>query len=172
MPGHDSATRLCGPLKCCETRCSGLSRYGTVAAFSVRMDCALEMDFEMQRSRILVVADEPSLLAALDSVLAEDGHEVTGTCYASDALALAREMLPDLILSGLALPGLSGRELMQVLRQHPSTADIPVVFFTSARASDAPPGSSDDGLPAPIPRAELPERVRRGIALGVPAGQF
>jgi CheY-like chemotaxis protein len=136
------------------------------------MDCALEMDFEMQRSRILLVADEPALLAALDSVLAEDGHEVTGTCYASDAITLAREMVPDLILSGVGIPGLSGRELVQMLRQHPDTADIPVVFFTSARSSDAPPGAPDDGLPAPIPRAELPERVRRGIALGMPVGQF
>jgi CheY-like chemotaxis protein len=136
------------------------------------MDCALEMDFEMQRSRILVVADEPALLAALDSVLAEDGHEVTGTCYASDAVALAREMLPDLILSGVAMPGLSRRELVSVLRQHPATAEIPVVFFTSARTSNGPPGGSDDGLPAPIPRAELPERVRRGIALGVPVREF
>jgi CheY-like chemotaxis protein len=136
------------------------------------MDCALEMDFEMQRSRILVVADEPSLLAALDCVLAEDGHEVTGTCYPSDALSLAREMLPDLILSGIAMPGLSGRDLISVLRQNPATADIPVVFFTSARTSDAPPGQPDEGLPPPIPRAELPERVRRGIALGVPAREF
>jgi CheY-like chemotaxis protein len=136
------------------------------------MDCALEMDFEMQRSRILVVADEPALLAALDTVLAEDGHEVTGTCYASDAVTLAREMLPDLILSGIAIPGLSGRDLMSVLRQNPATADIPVVFFTSARTSDDASAGPDGDLPPPIPRAELPERVRRGIALGVPVREF
>lgn len=126
----------------------------------------------MTRSRILVVDEEPALLAALDCVLAEDGHEVTGTCYAADAIQLAREILPDLILSDVHMPGLSVRELLGALRRDPMTAAIPVVFFTSARTSDqASPGASDENA-RPIPRGELPERVRRGIALGIHPRSF
>jgi CheY-like chemotaxis protein len=138
------------------------------------MDCALDLDCHMTRSKtILVVDDEPALMAALDCVLAEDGHEVTGTCHAADAIDLARELLPDLILSDIRMPGMSPPVLLRALRQDPTTAEIPVVFFTSWRTSDEPPSAGyEEAIPHPIPRAELPERVRRGIALGIPPCSF
>ncbi len=82
-------------------------------------------------ARILLVEDTPANLALASKLLHAAGHDVTGAETGEAGLELAREMLPDLVLMDLGLPGMDGFEALREIRDHPSTADLRVVAFTA-----------------------------------------
>jgi CheY-like chemotaxis protein len=82
--------------------------------------------------RILVIDDTPELLEFVGIVLRADGHTVfTATC-GRDGLSLARRELPDLVVADLEMPGMSGFEVLQKLREDPLLAQRPVIALTAA----------------------------------------
>jgi circadian clock protein KaiC len=91
-------------------------------------------------SRILVVDDEPDERFLLRRTLERAGHEVTDAADGAAALAIARELLPDLIVTDMRMPVMDGPELIRRLRGEPATADIPILASTAdtdvARAAD------------------------------------
>ncbi len=79
---------------------------------------------------VLVVDDEPAILAMMRSLLTEEGCSVLTAQNGQEALALALEARPDLIITDLMMPVMDGQELRQRLSDEPRTADIPVVLMT------------------------------------------
>ncbi len=63
--------------------------------------------------------------------LREGGYTVMSSANAQDALLLAAEHHPQVIISDVVMPGMSGFELCRSLRKNPATANIPVIFCTS-----------------------------------------
>src|SRR5688500_11251185 len=93
---------------------------------------------------ILVVDDEPDVLNLVEMQLEKSGYEVLAADSALAALRILREHGPPLIgVIDVAMPELSGLDLVRVLRGRPDTAAIPVVFL-SARVlpSDIAAGES------------------------------
>ena len=81
---------------------------------------------------ILIVEDEPDLLAGLDYNLREEGYETRCAELGEQALKLANEAPhPDLILLDLMLPDMSGKEVCRILKASASTADIPIMMVTA-----------------------------------------
>jgi two-component system, chemotaxis family, response regulator PixH len=80
---------------------------------------------------ILIVEDTPSQLELISHYLQESGYAVIGVTNAKDAVEKAISQQPDLILTDVVMPGMSGFELCRTLKRHPETAQIPVVFCTS-----------------------------------------
>jgi DNA-binding response OmpR family regulator len=78
--------------------------------------------------RILVVDDEPTLLATLRFNLEREGYEVITASDGGEAIALAQNVRPDLVLLDLMLPGMHGFEICRALRKHTS---IPIVILTA-----------------------------------------
>jgi DNA-binding NarL/FixJ family response regulator len=72
----------------------------------------------MKRSRVLLVDDNRSFLAVLQEFLSEhEGIEVIGAASSGEeALALLERLNPDLMIIDLAMPGMSGLELLQAIR--------------------------------------------------------
>jgi two-component system response regulator MprA len=70
----------------------------------------------MRPGRILVVHDEPAVRDSLAQSLAGEGLEVHTAAWAVEALEKADDVAPDIVLSDVQLPGMSGFELMQALR--------------------------------------------------------
>ncbi len=86
----------------------------------------------MRRSRILAVDDDDSIRALLSAILGMD-HEVLTAANGMEALELlhgAGERV-DLILLDIMMPSMDGFEVLTAIRQHPDTADIPVVVLTA-----------------------------------------
>jgi len=79
---------------------------------------------------ILIVDDDPGAIQLLGRVLGELGAVRFATSGA-DALRLARESVPDLILLDAEMPGMSGFEVCKALKADPGLADVPVIFVTS-----------------------------------------
>ncbi|WP_203737772.1 response regulator [Actinoplanes cyaneus] len=77
--------------------------------------------------RILVVDDEPDLLFILRRVFTRAGHEVTEADNGAAALAAVQQSPPDLVVTDIMMPVMSGVELIRALRADPATAAIPIL---------------------------------------------
>jgi signal transduction histidine kinase len=122
----------------------------------------------VDRARLLVCDDSASMRALLHSILAPH-YEVHLTATAEDALADAPRFGPDVILSDLLLPGMSGSELCRAVRALPSMEGVPFVLVTTfggpdARADGLEAGA-DDYLVKPIRPRELLARVASLVRL-------
>ncbi len=83
-------------------------------------------------ARLLLVDDDPSIIALLRRILSEYSH-VHFAVNGDDAVRLAREHKPDLILLDGEMPGMSGFEVCEVLKADDALAHIPIIFVTSHR---------------------------------------
>ena len=83
----------------------------------------------MQKS-ILVVDDEPALVQMLSIRLANNGYKVLKAYNGKEALNIAREERPDLIILDILMPELDGSKTASLLKESPETKDIPIVFLT------------------------------------------
>lgn len=83
---------------------------------------------------LLIVDDEPDNLRILSSLL-RDEHQVIVAKSGHQALALAHDMQPDLILLDVVMPNLTGFEVIKTLKSQASTQDIPVIFITGLQSS-------------------------------------
>lgn len=85
---------------------------------------------------VLIVDDNPENLTVIGELLQPE-HAVRAANSGMRALRLARmEPRPDLILLDVMMPEFDGYEVLQHLRDHPETRDIPVVFLTALNGSD------------------------------------
>jgi CheY-like chemotaxis protein len=79
--------------------------------------------------RILIVDDERNVLKALDEILRDEGYEVRTASSGPEALKLAADFRPHLLLTDLRLPGMNGLELIAAVRQ---LAPAPTALLMSA----------------------------------------
>lgn len=85
---------------------------------------------------VLIVDDDPSLLAMLAMALQVEGFEVRRATTGQQALAAIDECRPDLVILDVMMPGLDGREVTRRLRQQPATADLPIVICSALSRDD------------------------------------
>ncbi|HEY9376226.1 MAG TPA: response regulator transcription factor, partial [Jiangellaceae bacterium] len=114
-----------------------------------------------ERARVLVVDDDPRVVAAVRRSLVYEGYEVDVSGDGRRAIDLAREWLPDLVVLDVMLPELDGVEVCRRLR---AGSDVPILMLT---ARDAVPdrvvgldSGADDYLVKPFANEELLARVR------------
>ena len=88
------------------------------------------------RARVLVVEDSEAIRTAFTILLEECGYAVAAAATGADALRLASEASPDLVLLDLGLPDLTGLDVVRRLKADPATRRIPVVALTG-RDDDA-----------------------------------
>src|SRR5512145_556192 len=84
--------------------------------------------------RILIVDDEPAMVRGLDDNLRFEGYQTLTAANGREGLELALREGPDLVLLDVAMPGMSGWDLLRTLRG--KGIDIPVVMLT-ARGEEA-----------------------------------
>ena len=112
-------------------------------------------------SKILVVDDDPNVVALVRLYLERDGHEVLIANDGVAGLERAREELPDLIVLDLMMPRMDGMEVCRTLRAESS---VPVVMLTAmVEEDDRLAGldlGADDYVTKPFSPRELAARVR------------
>jgi two-component system phosphate regulon response regulator PhoB len=117
-----------------------------------------------QPERILVVDDEPDIVALVVYHLAKAGFRISTASNGADALRLAQQDRPALIVLDLMLPGMSGLEVLEQLRADEAGQDIAGLLLTARR--DEPDrikglsSGADDYLTKPFSPQELVLRVR------------
>ncbi len=80
---------------------------------------------------ILVVDDEQSLCDLMAEIL-KDNYDVIQAYDGKEALEMARQRQPDLVVSDIMMPHMSGVELVKALRDDPKTKDIPTILLSAA----------------------------------------
>src|SRR6185437_10339698 len=106
--------------------------------------------------RVLVVDDEPDIVGLVAYHLAKTGYRVSTASTGADALSMARDEHPALIVLDLMLPGMSGFEVLEELRASESTRHVAVLLLTARREeADRIRGlllGADDYLTKPLAR--------------------
>src|SRR6266436_6061273 len=82
-------------------------------------------------SHVLLVEDDPRMPEVLAALLRDDNITLASAKDGQEALRLAREMRPDLILLDLGLPGVNGFDLLRQFKESPDTQAIPVIVLTA-----------------------------------------
>jgi two-component system, OmpR family, alkaline phosphatase synthesis response regulator PhoP len=120
------------------------------------------------RRRILLVEDDPTLRQALTFNLTREGYDVSSAADGEHALEAARNERLDLLLLDVMLPGMSGMELLRVLRRDGVTT--PVIMLTAKGDEiDRVVGlkvGADDYVTKPFSRPELLARIEAVLRRG------
>ncbi|MBR2993926.1 response regulator [Candidatus Saccharibacteria bacterium] len=87
-------------------------------------------------SKIMVVEDDASLREIYGIRITAEGYDVVSAGDGEEALAMAVREKPDLILSDVMMPKISGFDMLDILRSTPETANIKVVMMTALSAED------------------------------------
>ena len=80
--------------------------------------------------KILVVDDEEEILIPVTNILRRANYEVIATTKGKQAVELAINQRPDLIILDIVLPDMGGSEIVVALYNNPSTANIPIILLT------------------------------------------
>lgn len=123
--------------------------------------------------RVLIAEDDASQALFAETVLRGAGIDARAVRTASNVLPEMEKFHPDLVLMDLHMPGMSGTDLIGLIRLHPDFAHIPVVFLTGdpdvERQFEALEQGADDFLNKPIrPRhliAAVQSRIKRARAI-------
>ena len=105
-----------------------------------------------KRNRILVVEDNLLSSKLLKQLLTAHGYEVSESPEGLQALDIARDEQPDLILMDIRLPDISGLEVTRLLKQDDRTKTIPIVAVTALASPDDEKKGLESGCDAYIPK--------------------
>jgi two-component system, OmpR family, alkaline phosphatase synthesis response regulator PhoP len=115
----------------------------------------------MSGKKVLVVDDDVKTVELVKLYLNRDGYRVITAYNGNDALQMARENHPDLIVLDLMLPGMNGLDVCRTLRRE---SDVPVIMLTALTTDDdrltGLDYGADDYMTKPFSPRELAARVR------------
>jgi phosphate regulon transcriptional regulator PhoB len=115
-------------------------------------------------SDILIIDDEKDIVESIEYNLKKDGFSTHKSFDGTNGLKTAKEIIPDLILLDLMLPGMSGIELCKALKKNDATSKIPVIMLTAKKQEiDKVVGlevGADDYISKPFSMKELIARIK------------
>lgn len=117
----------------------------------------------VKRTRILVVEDNPLSSTLLDQLLKVHGYEILRTAEGWEAIDLARDQQPDLILMDIGLPDICGLEVIRLLKQDNQTKTIPIIVVTAFAMPDDEKRGSESGCDAYITKPITIDKLLRTI---------
>ncbi|KWV95865.1 MULTISPECIES: phosphate regulon transcriptional regulator PhoB [unclassified Erythrobacter] len=117
----------------------------------------------MHAAKLLLVEDDPALSELLEYRFTNEGYQVRTTSDGDEALLLASEDVPDLVILDWMIEGTSGIEVCRRLRRDKETAHVPIIMLTAREAEDdrvrGLDTGADDYLTKPFSPRELLARV-------------
>ena len=124
-------------------------------------------------ARILLVEDHATMREAMRMVLAEEGFTIDLAADGPRALDLVASVRPDLVLLDLNIPGISGSDLLALLKASDDTSGIPVIVVTAEEEEGrraAMRAGAEDYLTKPFSPRALVQTVERVLEGSSPTG--
>jgi CheY-like chemotaxis protein len=120
-------------------------------------------------AKIMVIEDEPDLMWLITHILNAAGFNVVQAYGGEDALRKVKTFKPDLLLTDLAMPRMSGVELIQKVKADPETQHIPIVVVTAYMwdhlAQSAGSVGADGFIAKPFNTAQFLQEVAKYVRL-------
>jgi response regulator RpfG family c-di-GMP phosphodiesterase len=115
--------------------------------------------------KILIVDDESSICELIEAYLKKKGYEVARAGNGSDALAIVKSGSIDLVVTDIKMPGMSGIELLQKIREYSNTLPVLLAtgFPTMETAIEALKAGAYDYIAKPFHFEEIGEKIRRAL---------
>jgi DNA-binding response OmpR family regulator len=117
---------------------------------------------------VLLVEDDPVILKLLEVNFELEGYSVLLAHDGAEGIELARSSAPDLIISDIMMPNVSGLELVKALKGDDATKRIPIILLSAkAQTADIRAGmeaGADDYVTKPFEPLELVEHVQALLA--------
>ncbi len=114
--------------------------------------------------KVLLVDDEPNILLSLKFLMQKEGYEVLVAENGDEALALARQRLPDLVILDVMLPSPNGYEVCQAMRADPQLTGLYIMMLTAkSNPAEREKGlamGANDYVSKPFSNRELVDKVR------------
>lgn len=114
--------------------------------------------------KILVAEDEPMLLKTIELKLKKEGYEVITTADGREAIAKIEEMDPDMVITDIMMPYVSGLEIVAIVRKR-THKKIPIIMLSAMEQEkvvmEAFELGADDYITKPFSLNELAIRVKR-----------
>ncbi len=120
-------------------------------------------------AHVLIVDDNADLRRYVGAILKRSGYRISSARHGAEGLQRAREEPPDLILTDLMMPQMSGLEMIQAIRQQPEIKGTPIVLLTAKADEETRIEGAEQGADAylskPFNHRELLAEVRNLLAL-------
>lgn len=117
------------------------------------------------RKKVLIAEDESNILVSLEFLMEKSGYEIRTVADGEEALRVAREFHPDLLLLDVMLPLRNGFEVCQLLREAPDSSAMKIVMLTAkGRDTEVAKGlalGADAYITKPFATRELLDTVKR-----------
>lgn len=122
----------------------------------------------MIKKRILIVDDEKDILTVLEKRLVSAGYDVIKADSGNEAIRIAKEQHPDLIVLDIIMPEIDGSMVAETLKQDVNTKGIPVIFLTCllTKKEESRLGHEIHGhffIAKPFDQEELLKEIRKTI---------
>jgi CheY-like chemotaxis protein len=91
---------------------------------------------EGQSRKVMVVDDDPKAVEVIAAFLTGPSYSITRVYGGREAIALAKQLVPDLILLDLMMPDVSGFDVVEGLQAAPQTAHIPILVVTAKQVTE------------------------------------
>jgi CheY-like chemotaxis protein len=119
----------------------------------------------MKIKDILIVDDNKVILRTLEKILLRAGYSVIPLSLGREAIKVAKERVPDLIILDIMMPDMDGGDVAFILKNDPVTKDIPIVFLSSLVTKREEQSSSKRHgiyfIAKPFERDELLGQIRK-----------
>jgi CheY-like chemotaxis protein len=113
--------------------------------------------------RILVIDDDPDIVRILRYMLRDAGYSVIYAYNGADGIQKAKTEKPDLVLTDLAMPNVSGLDVIETLHKDPETRDIPILAVTAHAAENIGQAAHQLGCAGHILKPFTPEQLLHRI---------
>ncbi|WP_063725749.1 response regulator transcription factor [Cryptosporangium arvum] len=112
---------------------------------------------------VVIAEDDPDIRAMITEKLSRAGHQVTAAEDGAAAIVAVKRSVPDVVVLDMQMPGLSGLDVVRLIRADPSTAKVPVIMVTSHSQpqyiGESFNSGADDFLAKPFSPRELAARI-------------
>ncbi|MGH2596399.1 MAG: response regulator transcription factor [Actinomycetota bacterium] len=117
--------------------------------------------------KILVIDDDPDLIALCRINLAIDGHEVVEATNGWEGLELLALCEPDVVLLDVMMPTLDGLEVLRIIRDEEATHDLPVVIVSARVGLEDQIAGRDAGADGYITKPFTPDQLVHALELAL-----
>ncbi|MGB1110145.1 MAG: response regulator [Gammaproteobacteria bacterium] len=114
-------------------------------------------------AHILIVDDSPTEVHVLKTILEKHGHQISTASSGEEGVEVAKQIIPDLILMDIVMPGMNGFQATRQLSKEQSTESVPIIVVTTKDQDTDRMWSlrqgAKDFLTKPVSEDELVEKI-------------